>query len=171
MPERTDLVTQGGNPVTLVGNAVSVGDAAPDVTLLDIGVKPVALSSFHGKVVVLASVPSLDTGVCDTEGRRFNAEAANLSDDVAVVIVSMDLPFAQKRWCGAAGVEAVTTLSDHRSGAFGEAFGVAMKGARLLARTVFVLDREGVVRYVQIVPEVGQEPDYEAILGAVKELL
>ena len=171
MNEREGLVTLKGNPVVLLGNAVGVGDAAPEVTLLDNGLQPWALSSTRGKVAVVAPVPSLDTPVCDTETRRFNEEAVNLGEDVVVVAVSMDLPFAQKRWCGAAGVERVITVSDHREAAFGLAFGVLIKDVRLLARTVFVLDREGVVRHVQIVPEVGQEPDYEAVLKAVRELL
>ena len=120
---------------------------------------------------VIGSVPSLDTPVCDTETRRFNEEAARLGDDVRVVVVSMDLPFAQRRWCGAAGIDRVVTLSDHRDATFGSAYGVLIKELRLLARSVFVVDKKGVIRYIQLVKELTQEPDYEAVLKAVKACL
>ena len=168
MAERT--VTLHGNALDLAGTAVGAGEQAPDVELLDNGLKPVALSSLRGKTLVILSVPSLDTPVCDVETRRFNQEAAGLGDDVAVVAVSMDLPFAQARWCGAAEIENVQTLSDHREGAFGEAFGVLIPALRLLARAVFVVDAEGVVQYAQVVPEVADEPDYGAALDAVRAL-
>ena len=167
MAERTGLVTLQGNPVTLVGNEVNAGQPAPDVVLVANDLSEVALSSFKGKVCILTSVPSLDTPVCDTETRKFNERAAELGDDVEILTVSMDLPFAQKRWCGAAGVDRVTTLSDHRTASFGEAYGVLIKELRLLARVVFVIDREGIVRYVQVVEEVGDEPDYDAVIAAV----
>jgi thiol peroxidase len=138
--------------------------------LLSNELKPVSLSDYRGKVVVISSVPSLDTPTCDMQTRRFNSEAANLGDDVVILTVSMDLPFAQSRWCGAAGVEQVITLSDHREAAFGEAYGLLIKELRLLGRAVAVLDRDGVVRYYQLVKEVSEEPDYEAALAAVKEL-
>jgi thiol peroxidase len=160
----------GGNPVTLVGEGVKVGDKAPDFVVVGNDMQPVSFSSYLGKVCVLAAVPSLDTEVCSTETRRFNQEAASLGDDVVILTVSMDLPFAQKRWCGAAGVDRVVTLSDHRDASFGLAYGVLIKDVRLLARAVFVVDRDGVVRYVELVPEVGQEPDYEAALAAVRGL-
>jgi thiol peroxidase len=160
----------GGKPVTLVGNPVKVGDKAPDFVAVDHELQPVGFDAFRGKVVVLASVPSLDTEVCSIETRRFNQEAAGLGGDVVIVTVSMDLPFAQKRWCGAAGVDRVVTLSDHRDASFGMAYGVLIKEVRLLARAVFVVDREGVVGYVQLVPELGREPDYEAALAAVRAL-
>jgi len=169
MSERT--VTLHGNPLELAGTPIGVGDAAPDVELMDNGLDPVKLSSLKGRIGVLLSVPSLDTPVCDIETRRFNTEAVALGDAVAVVAVSADLPFAQARWCGAAGVENVQTLSDYREAAFGEAYGVLIPGLRLLARAVFVVDREGIVQYVQIVPEVADEPDYAAALAAVKALL
>ena len=124
-----------------------------------------------GKVRIIAAVTSLDTSVCDMETRRFNTEAAGLGEDVAILTISMDLPFAQKRWCGAAGVDQVTVLSDHRTAEFGNAYGVLIKENRLLARSVFVVDRTGVVRYVQIVDEVGHEPDYDAALKAARELV
>jgi thiol peroxidase len=171
MTERAQAITLHGNPLTLEGNPVSMGNQAPEVTLLDNDLKPVKLSDFRGKVIIIAAVPSLDTPVCDMETRRFNTEAARLGKDVAILTVSMDLPFAQKRWCGAAGVEQVKTLSDHKEAAFGQAFGLLIKELRLLGRAVLVLDREGVVRYYQLVKEVSEEPDYEAALSAVKELV
>jgi thiol peroxidase len=171
MEHDTRNVTLHGNPLTLVGNDIHMGSVAPNVELLNNNLKPVKLSDYMGKVVVLSSVPSLDTPVCDIQTRRFNSEASKLGKDVAILTISMDLPFAQKRWCGAAGVDRVTTLSDHRAAAFGESFGLLIKELRLLARAVLVLDREGAVRYYQLVKEVGDEPDYEAALAAVKELV
>jgi thiol peroxidase len=164
-------ITIQGNPVTLAGSQPGIGDPAPDVELLGNDMSPVKLSSFRGKVCIICSVGSLDTSVCDTETRRFNEEAGRLGDSVAVVTVSMDLPFAQRRWCGAAGISNVQTLSDHREAAFGTAFGVLIKDLRLLARAVFVLDNDGIVRYTQVVDELTNEPDYEAALKAAKELL
>ena len=171
MEERAGIITMKGNPLTLVGKQPKVGEHAPDFEVLDNDLSPVRLSSFRGKVCVIASVPSLDTPVCDMETRRFNEEAGILGPDVAILTISMDLPFAQKRWCGAAGVDKVTTLSDHLSASFGEAYGVLIKEMRLLARAVFVVDGEGVVQYVQIVKEVTDEPDYGDVLEALKKLL
>jgi thioredoxin-dependent peroxiredoxin len=171
MEERAGVVTMRGNPLTLLGKELQQGDAAPDVELLDNDLSPVRLSSFQGKVCVVSSVPSLDTPVCDMETRRFNEEAGGLGEDVVIVTVSMDLPFAQKRWCGAAGVDRVVTLSDHREGSFGMEYGVLIKELRLLARCVFVLDRGGVVQYIQTVKEIAEEPDYKAVLDAVKALV
>jgi thiol peroxidase len=170
MEERSGVVTLKGNPVTLVGPEIKAGDKAPDAELLHTDLTPVKLSDYRGKVVILSVVPSLDTPVCDTQTRRFNQEAANLGEDVVVLTISVDLPFAQKRWCGSAGIDRVVPLSDHRDAAFGEAFGLLIKEVRLLARAVLVLDREGVVRYVELVPEVGTEPAYEAALAAAKEV-
>ncbi len=171
MSERKGAVTLRGNPLTLVGEEIREGTPAPDVVLLDNDLKAVRLSDFRGKVLIVSAVPSLDTPVCDMETRRFNTEAAALGPEVQVLTVSMDLPFAQKRWCGAAGVDKVKTLSDHREGAFGRAYGVLIQELRLLARSIFVVDRQGVVRYVQHVKEVSQEPDYGAVIAAVKKLL
>lgn len=171
MKERPGVVTMKGNPLTLVGGEVKVGDAAPDFAALASDLSPVSLSSFRGKVSVILSVPSLDTPVCDIETRRFNEEASRLGSDVAVLTISMDLPFAQKRWCGAAGVERVQTLSDHRDASFGTSYGVLIKELRLLARAVFVVDREGTVRYTELVKEVTNEPSYDAALDAVRRLL
>jgi thiol peroxidase len=167
MAERPGIVTIHGNPLTLVGEEVKVGNSAPEAELLDNDLKPVKLSSYRGKILVIASVPSLDTPVCDLETRRFNDEAAHLGTDIEMVTISMDLPFAQKRWCGAAGVERLKTLSDHREAAFGTAYGVLIKELRLLARAVFIVDREGTVRYEQLVKEVASEPNYEEVLQAL----
>jgi len=171
MGERTGAVTMKGNPLTLVGNEVKVGQEAPDAAIVANDLSVVKLSSLcRGKVCIVTSVPSLDTPVCDVETRRFNEEAGKMGNDVAVLTVSMDLPFAQKRWCGAAGVKNVQTLSDHREAAFGKAYGVLIKDFRLLARAVFILDRQSVVRYVELVKEVTSEPNYNAALDAAKKL-
>lgn len=170
MPERANLVKMGGKPVTLLGSELKVGDTAPDFAAVGNDLKPVTLSQFKGQVVVISSVPSLDTPVCDMETRRFNTEAASLGPNVVILTVSMDLPFAQKRWCGATGVDRVVTVSDHREAAFGLAYGVLIKEVRLLARAVFVVDRDGIIRYIQFVKETGTEPDYAPVLAAVEEL-
>lgn len=161
----------GGNPVTLVGNEVRVGQQAPDVELVADDLSAVKLSSFGGKVRIITAVPSLDTPVCDIETRRFNEEAGKLGNSLVVLTVSMDLPFAQKRWCGAAGVKNVRTLSDYRDALFGRSYGVLIKDLRLLARAVFVVDKNGVIRYQELVKEIATEPNYEAALKAAKELL
>lgn len=172
MAERTGLTTMKGNPVTLVGSEVKVGHKAPDAELVANDLSTVRLSSLcQGKVGIVTSVPSLDTSVCDLETRRFNTEAGRLGDDVVILAISMDLPFAQKRWCGAADVKNVQTLSDHRDAAFGKSYGVLIKDLRLLARAVFVIDRQGMVRYVELVKEVATEPDYQAALDAARKLL
>jgi thiol peroxidase len=170
MKERKGIITMRGNPLTLMGNEVKVGDAAPDFAALDNNLSPINFSSFRGKTCILSSVPSLDTPVCDTETRRFNEEAGRLGADVAILTISMDLPFAQKRWCAAAGVDKVQTLSDHRDASFGIAYGVLIKELRLLARAVFLVDRKGVVQYIQLVKEVAKEPDYEDVLKALKKI-
>jgi thioredoxin-dependent peroxiredoxin len=161
-------VTFKGNPVTLLGNEVKVGDQAPDFKVLANDMSEVTLQDTKGQVRLISAVPSLDTGVCDAETRRFNEEAVKL-DNVKVLTVSVDLPFAQKRWCGAAGIENVQTLSDHRELSFGEAYGVAIKELRLLARALFVVDSNDKVTYVQYVSEVTDHPDYEAAVEAAKQ--
>ena len=171
MEERSGAVTMRGNPLTLVGNELNVGEPAPDVEVLDNDLNPVKISNYQGKVCIVSTVPSLDTPVCDMETRRFNQEAADLGPDVAILTISTDLPFAQKRWCGAAGVDSVVTLSDHRDAAFGKTYGVLIKELRLLARAVFVIDKEGIIRYCQLVSEIAEEPDYDAVISAVKELV
>jgi thiol peroxidase len=170
MDERSGIVTMRGNPLTLVGHQVKVGDTAPDFIVIDTNLTPVRFSSYRGKLCIISSVPSLDTPVCDIETRKFNAEASRLGPDVSIVTISMDLPFAQKRWCGAAGVERVQTFSDHRDASFGIAYGVLIKELRLLARAVFLVDQGGIIQYFQLVKEVTNEPDYEAIGGALKNL-
>jgi len=171
MKEEKGVITMKGNPLTLTGRTLKVGDRAPDFTVLDNNLSPVNLATYKGKVCVLSSVPSLDTPVCDMETRRFNQEASGLGSNVAILTISMDLPFAQKRWCGSAGVDKVVTLSDHREASFGTSYGVLIKELRLLARAVFVLDRAGVIQYVEIVKELTQEPNYQAVLSAVKKLV
>jgi len=171
MAERPGAVTFKGGPLTLVGNEIAVGQPAPEATLLANDLSEVSVSSLRGQVAILVTVPSLDTPVCDTEARRFNVEAAGLGPGVTVAVISADLPFAQARWCGAAGVTSVQTLSDHREAAFGVAYGVLIKELRLLAPAVFVVDKVGVVRYIQVVKEVTDEPDYEQALAAAKALL
>jgi len=170
MKERKGQITIEGNPLTLIGNEVKLGEPAPDFEALDNNLSPVKLSSFKGKVCIICSVPSLDTPVCDSQTRRFNKEAGQLGPDVVVLTISMDLPFAQKRWCGAAGIKNVQTLSDHREAAFGAEYGVLIKELRLLARAVFVVDKDGVVRYIEIVDELTNEPNYEAALKAAREV-
>lgn len=170
MQGRKGLVTVKGNPLTLVGGEIKLGQPAPEFEVLDHDLSSVRFSTFHGKVCIILSVPSLDTDVCDKMTRRFNEQAANLAEGVVVLTISMDLPFAQKRWCVAAGIDNVRVLSDHRDASFGRAFGVLIEELRLLARAVFVVDKEGAVRYIQIVNELTDEPDYEAALKAAKEV-
>jgi thioredoxin-dependent peroxiredoxin len=170
MKERQGIITIHGKPLTLVGDEVKAGAAAPEAELLDNDLNPVKLSSHRGKILVIASVPSLDTPVCDLETRRFNDEAANLGGDIEILTISMDLPFAQKRWCGAAGVTRLKTLSDHRQAEFGLAYGVLIKELRLLARAVFIVDRQGTLQYVQLVKEVTEEPNYEEVLQALAKV-
>ena len=163
-------VTFLDEPVTLLGTKVRVGDVAPDFTVLSNDLSPVTLADSKGKVRLVSVVPSLDTGVCATQTRKFNEEASALGDDVTILTVSVDLPFAQKRWCGAEGIEAVQTVSDHRDLSFGEAYGVVIKELRLLARSVFVIDKDDKVVYVEYVPEVTDHPNYDKATEAVKQL-
>ncbi|ANF48398.1 thiol peroxidase [Priestia megaterium] len=156
-----------GNDVTLLGNQVKVGDKAPNFTVLANDLSEVTLDSTKGSVRLISVVPSIDTGVCDAQTRRFNEEAAKL-DNVKVLTVSVDLPFAQKRWCGANGIDNVQTLSDHRDLSFGEAYGVAIQELRLLARSIFVVDSNDNVTYVEYLPEVTEHPNYEAAIEAAK---
>jgi len=170
MTERLGVITMKGNPLTLVGQEVHAGDLAPDFEVIANDLSPFKLSSLKGKVAIICSVPSLDTPTCDIETRWFNEEAAKLGPDMVVLTISMDLPFAQRRWCGAAGVERVQTYSDHREASFGMAYGVLIKELRLLARAVFVVDKTGTVRYVQVVKELANEPNYDEVLAAVARL-
>ncbi|MFD1019042.1 thiol peroxidase [Thalassobacillus hwangdonensis] len=158
-------ITFKENPVTLLGEEVKVGDQAPDFKVLANDLSEVTLNDYNGYVKLISVVPSLDTGVCDQQTRRFNEEADKL-DNVKVLTVSMDLPFAQKRWCGAAGVENVDTLSDHREGDFGKKYGVLIEELRLLARSVFVIDSNDKVTHVEYVSEATNHPDYESAINA-----
>ena len=169
MVERKEAVTLRGKPFTLVGPEIKVGDPAPDFTVIANDMSPVKLADTAGKVRILATVPSLDTPVCDAETRRFNEEAANLPG-VEILTVSMDLPMAQKRWCGAAGVQNVRTLSDYRERSLGPAYGVLIRELQLEAGAVFVLDKDNTVRYVEYVKEVADHPNYDAALAATRKL-
>lgn len=169
--ERTGLITSKGNPLTLLGEELKVCDKAPDFQVLDNSMQPVSLTAFSGQIKIIASVPSLDTPVCSMETRRFNEEAGKLPDKVVILTISMDLPFAQARWCAAAGVEKVKTFSDYRERSFGLAYGVLIKELMLLARAVFIVDDQDIIRYVELVPEITQEPEYARVLNAVQALL
>lgn len=163
-------VTMKGNTLTVLGNKLVVGDLAPDFKLLNNDLEPNNLESFGDNVKLISVVPSLDTGVCDQQTRRFNQELSSL-DGVVGITVSVDLPFAQERWCGNAGLDEAITLSDHYDVSFGEAYGVLLKELRLLARAVFVLDGQNKITYVEYLDEMTNHPDYEKALAAVKNLL
>ncbi len=168
--ERKNGVTFKGNPLTVIGAKLKVGDPAPDFRLLNNDLAEVTLKSSAGKIRFISVTPSLDTSICDLQARRFNEEAAKFNQDVIVYTVSVDLPFAQKRWCGAAGIDRVETLSDHRDMNFGNAYGTHIKELRLEQRSIFIVDKHDVIRYVQYVPEVAQHPDYDEALAALKQI-
>ena len=161
-------ITFKNNPVTLIGNEVKVGEKAPNFSVLRNDLSVATLADYVGKVKIISVIPSIDTGVCDAQTRRFNEEASQLGD-VQILTISVDLPFAQKRWCAAAGIENVEVLSDHRDLSFGEAYGVAISELRLLARAVFVIDSEDQVVYTEYVSEATDHPNYEAAIAAAKE--
>ena len=167
MNERKGIVAFQGNPLTLIGAELKIGDKAPDFVLLDGELKEFRLKDFDGKTKVISVTPSLDTPVCDMQARRFNQEAARLREDVIVMNVSMDLPFAISRFCAAAGIERVRAFSDHRDASFGNAYGVLIKELRLLARAVFIIDKKDIVRHREIVPEITNLPDFDAALGVI----
>ncbi|KRT35059.1 redoxin family protein [Acetomicrobium hydrogeniformans ATCC BAA-1850] len=169
--ERKGVVTMHGNPITLIGPELKVGDKAPDFTVIDQDMKEVKKSNFANKIKVISVTPSLDTSVCDVQAHRFEEEATSLPDDVVVLNISMDLPFAIKRFCTSGNIKKVIALSDHRDASFGTNWGVLIKELRLLARSVFIADKDDVIRYVQIVPEATNHPDYDAALKALKELI
>ncbi|WP_240419043.1 thiol peroxidase [Paenibacillus periandrae] len=169
--ERTGVATLKGNPITLVGNEVKVGDKAPDFTVNKNLLEQATLADYAGKVKLISVVPSLDTGVCDAQTRRFNEEAAKLGDNVVVLTISVDLPFAQARWCGAAGIDKVITLSDYKNHSFGTAYGVLIKEIHLLMRSIFVLDANDNVQYVEYLGEMTEHPNYENAIEAVKKLV
>ena len=170
MTEREGGATFKGNPLTVMGDQVAVGDKAPDFELVGNDLSTVTLGDSAGKVRLISVVPSLDTGICDAQTRRFNEEIANLGDNVVGYTISADLPFAQSRWCGNAGVENVITLSDHRDMNFANAYGTHVKELRLEQRAVFVVDGDGTIRYAEYVPEIAQHPDYDAALAALKDV-
>jgi len=165
--ERPGATTMKGNPLTLIGPELQAGDHAPDFSVVDGTLSPVNLEKTGHNVRIISVVPSLDTPVCDLQTKRFNEEAAKLPD-VDILTVSMDLPFAQKRWCGAFGVDRIKMLSDHRTGSFGESYGTLIKDLRIESRAIFVLDSSNLIRYVEYVKEVADHPNYDAALAAAK---
>lgn len=168
--ERSNIVTFKGNPATLLGPDIKVGDTAPEFRVVDNALQAVTLASNLGKVQLITVVPSIDTPVCDTMTRKFNEKAAKLPENVVVLTVSVDLPFAQKRWCGNAGIEKIRTVSDYQDRSFGLNYGLLLKELKLLARAVYVIDKSGKVAYREIVKEVTAEPDYDAALAAAIKL-
>ena len=167
----TNELTFKGSPLTLEGKRLKVGDKMPGFECLDGDMRSVNSSSFQGKVMVISSVPSLDTLVCDMATRRFNDEGGELGSGVSMVIISMDLPFAQKRWCGAAHASHITVLSDHKNASFGNSFGVLIKEWRLLGRAVFVVDKKGIICSIHIINEITDTPPFDTIIKEVKQLL
>lgn len=170
-PKKTGVITFKGNPMTLLGPELKIGAAAPEFKVVDNGLQPVTLADSQGQVRLITVVPSLDTPVCDTMTRKFNEEAAKLPENVVVYTISLDLPFAQKRWCGNAGIEKVKTLSDYQERSFGLNYGLLIDELKLLARAVLVIDQKGTIAYQEIVKEVTAEPDYTAALAAARALL
>lgn len=167
--ERSGAVTFKGNPLTLLGKALSAGDSAPDFSLIANDLSRVSLKDSAGKVRLVSVVPSLDTGICDLQTKRFNEEADKLGADVIIYTVSADLPFAQSRWCGAAGVKNLQTLSDHFDMSFADAYGTHVKELRVDSRAIFVIDKNGKIAYCEYVPEIASHPNYDAALDAVKQ--
>jgi len=171
MERNKDKVTFQGNPVTLIGNEIKTGNKAPDFTVLNNELKPVNMSDYDGKVKILSIFPSVDTGVCSKQNHRFNEEASKLSDDIVILAISNDLPFALSRFCGAEGIDKVITLSDHKDLDFSMKYGFLIEEMRLLARGVVVIDKDNTVKHVEYVPEIGQEPDYDAAIKTAKEIV
>lgn len=169
--ERTGVATFKGNPITLIGPEIKVGDKAPDFKVNKNLVEQVSLQEYDGKLKLISVVPSLDTGTCDAQTRRFNVEAGKLGDKVTVLTISVDLPFAQARWCGAAGIEHVVTLSDYKDTSFGEAYGVLIKEFRLLMRSIFIVDANNIVQYVEYLSEMTEPPNYDKAIEALSKLL
>jgi thiol peroxidase len=168
--ERPGATTLKGNPLTLIGPELKPGDTAPDFALVDNSLKPVTLTDTGSNVRIISVVPSLDTPVCDAQTKRFNEEAAKLPG-VDIITVSMDLPFAQKRWCGAFGVDNIKMLSDHKDGSFGSHYGTLIKELRIESRAIFVLDRKNQIRHAEYVKEVADYPNYESALAAARNSL
>jgi len=170
MAERTGLVTVHGNPLILLGNALSVGNKLPSFTLVDNDMKEVKETVLNAKIKLFSVVPSLDTEVCDLQTQRFEAEAASIPGDVGIYTISMDLPFAQKRYCGAHAISKVKTYSDYRYASLGNAFGVLIKETRLLARSIFIFDAANTLKYFEIVKELSTHPDYTKALAELKKI-
>ena len=170
MEKRKNAVTMKGNPLTLLGQPIKVGDKAPDFTVLSTALAPVKLSDTNGKVRIISVVPSIDTPVCDLQTRRFNEEAGKIGG-VVVLSISVDLPFALAKYCAAQGIENIQTLSDHKDLDFGLRYGFAIEELRLLSRGIVIVDKEGVVRYTEYVPEISEQPDYDKALEAAKKLV
>jgi len=167
MEERQETY-MGGNLITLLGPKLSAGDSAPDFMVLDNELMPKYLEDYYGKIKVISAVVSLETGVCDQQTRKFNELASEFNKNVAVLTISMDLPFTQKRWCGAAGAERVITLSDHKEASFGTEYGILIKELRLLNRAIFLIDDKDIIQYIEIVQENHNHPDYDRALNALK---
>ena len=167
---RKGVVTLGGNPVTLVGPEIKVGDKAPDFVCLETIADQVSLANFNNKIKIFNVIVSIDTGVCEVQTKRFNEEASNLNEDVEIITISVDLPFAFKRYCAAEGIDKVRTASDYKEHSFGKAYGVLMEENNLLARAIFVVDKDNVIRHAEYVGEISQEPNYEAALEVVRNL-
>lgn len=170
MEKRTGIITMGGNPMTLLGKEIKIGDKAPDFTVLTNDLSKFSLKDVEGKVKIISIVPSVDTGVCELQTTTFNEEAAKI-EDVVILTISVDLPFAQKRFCSAKGIDKVITLSDHKDLSFGLNYGFAIEELRLLARGIVILDKENIVRYVEYVNEVTNHPNYDKAVEEVKKLL
>lgn len=172
MTERKGVITFRKREMTIIGDDLKIGDKAPEFEVLNQEWNIVqGLGSTAGKVRIIGALPSLETSVCDVETRRFNQEASNLSPDIAILMVSADLPYTQARWCGAAGIDRVSVLSDSLKKDFGSKYGVLMKEVGVLRRAIFVVDRHGTVQYAAYMPTIGEEPDYEAVLAAARKLL
>ncbi|OXM84125.1 thiol peroxidase [Paenibacillus rigui] len=169
--ERTGVATLKGNPITLIGPELKVGDKAPDFKVNKNLTEQVSLADYAGKIKLISVVPSLDTGVCDAQTRRFNEEAAKLGDNVVVLTISVDLPFAQSRWCGAAGIDKVITLSDYKDRNFGTSYGVLINEIQLLMRSIFVIDANDTIQYVEYLGEMTEHPNYENAVAAVQKLV
>ncbi|MCB0334645.1 MAG: thiol peroxidase [Bdellovibrionales bacterium] len=167
MATSNDKITMKGNPLKVMGAPVTVGEKAPNFKLTGVDMQDLELKDFAGKKLIVCAVPSVDTPVCQTETRAFNEKASVLGDDVEVLFVSMDLPFAQKRWCGAENLSNIKTASDFKYRGFGESYGVYLPDLGLLARAVFVIDASGTVTYVDYVSEVAEEPNYEAVFSSI----
>ncbi|GAA5218083.1 thiol peroxidase [Corallincola platygyrae] len=170
LTEREGLVTAGGNPMVLLGNGVNVGDQAPDFKVVDAKFKPIHLSDFKGKTVLVSVVPSIDTGVCSLQTKRFNKEVAKLPGDIVLITLSTDLPFAQKRFCEVENVDQMPVLSDAVWREFGEHYGLLIKDRGLLARAILIVDKTGKLQYQELVKEMSEHPDYDAALAAAKKI-